>query len=50
MGCHEWAEAVRPSANDDALLRWNRCARLLQANPDLVPDDDPSEVAPSLGE
>src|SRR5688572_13997243 len=23
------AEAVRPSGNDDALLRWNACARLL---------------------
>jgi hypothetical protein len=51
MGCYERAEAVRPAANDDALLRWNSCARLLQANPDLVPDDDDRvEVAPSLGE
>lgn len=24
------AEKVRPSGNDDAILRWNRCVRLLQ--------------------
>jgi tetratricopeptide (TPR) repeat protein len=27
------AERIRPSGNDDAILRWNRCVRLLQ-NPD----------------
>jgi hypothetical protein len=26
------AEAVRPRGNDDALLRWNACARLLMRN------------------
>lgn len=25
------AEAIRPEGNDDAILRWNRCVRLLQA-------------------
>jgi tetratricopeptide (TPR) repeat protein len=50
MECYERAEAVRPMANDDALLRWNSCARLIQANPDLVPDEDRLEVAASLGE
>lgn len=24
------AEAIRPAGNDDAILRWNRCVRLLQ--------------------
>jgi hypothetical protein len=24
------AEKTRPAANDDAILRWNRCVRLLQ--------------------
>ena len=28
---YERAEALRPPGNDDALLRWNACARLLQA-------------------
>jgi hypothetical protein len=26
---YEKAEAVRPSGNDDALLRWNTCARII---------------------
>ena len=25
------AEKIRPAGNDDAILRWNRCVRLLQA-------------------
>jgi hypothetical protein len=24
---------IRPLDNDDAILRWNRCARLLQSHP-----------------
>ena len=27
----EKAEAVRPHGNDDAILRWNRCVRILQS-------------------
>jgi len=34
MRCFEEAERVRPKGNDDALLRWNRCARILQSRPD----------------
>jgi hypothetical protein len=37
MDWYEKAEAVRPPANDDALLRWNTCARLLMQNPHLQP-------------
>src|ERR1700726_1218966 len=33
MRCFAEAEAIRPPDNDDALLRWNRCARLLQGHP-----------------
>ena len=29
----ERAEAERPPDNDDALLRWNACARLLNEHP-----------------
>ncbi len=50
MDWYEKAEALRPAANDDAILRWNSCARLIEANPDLVPDEDRLEVAASLGE
>lgn len=28
------AERIRPEGNDDALLRWNRCVRLLQSHPE----------------
>jgi hypothetical protein len=37
MGLFEKAEKVRPAGNDDALLRWNACARLLERNPHLTP-------------
>jgi tetratricopeptide (TPR) repeat protein len=30
MRCFEEAEKIRPAHNDDAMLRWNRCARLLE--------------------
>jgi hypothetical protein len=33
----EKAAALRPAGNDDAILRWNTCARALIANPRLVP-------------
>jgi hypothetical protein len=33
MRCFAEAEMIRPPGNDDALLRWNRCARLLQDHP-----------------
>jgi len=34
----EKAIAVRPPSNDDAILRWNTCARVLMANPKLAPE------------
>ena len=42
MDCFEKAESLRPSGNDDAILRWNECARIILRN-DLGPremDDD----------
>ncbi len=30
MRAYERAEAIRPAGNDDAILRWNACARLLR--------------------
>lgn len=38
MRSFEEAEKLRPSGNDDALLRWNRCLRLLQSIPQLSRD------------
>lgn len=31
LECFAAAEKLRPSGNDDAILRWNRCVRLLQS-------------------
>lgn len=36
----ERAAAIRPPANDDAILRWNTCARVLMGNPQLMPEPD----------
>ena len=36
MAHYERAEALRPTGNDDALLRWNTCARVLIRNPRLA--------------
>jgi hypothetical protein len=49
MTCYEEAEAVRPDGNDDALLRWNTCARLLNESPHIVARGE-ERVAPSFGE
>jgi len=32
MAHYERAEAIRPPGNDDALLRWNACARIIMQN------------------
>ena len=32
MNWFEKAEAIRPPHNDDALLRWNACARIISSN------------------
>jgi len=36
MSWYEQAEAIRPPGNDDAILRWNACARIIMRN-NLVP-------------
>jgi len=33
LACFERAEALKPAHNDDAVLRWNACARLMQRLP-----------------
>jgi tetratricopeptide (TPR) repeat protein len=33
----EKAAEIRPAGNDDAILRWNTCARILMSHPELVP-------------
>jgi hypothetical protein len=46
MGHFERAEAIRPPANDDALLRWNSCARMIMNNPDVAPVEDTGSPSP----
>jgi hypothetical protein len=42
MECFETAEAMRPAGNDDAILRWNGCARVITRN-NLEPRDMPHD-------
>jgi hypothetical protein len=37
MACYERAERLGPAGNDDARLRWNTCARILNDSPHLAP-------------
>jgi hypothetical protein len=37
---YEKAEAIRPPGNDDAVLRWNTCLRILTQNPDIRPEPE----------
>jgi len=39
MDYYEKAEAIRPSGNDDSILRWNTCARLIMRH-HLKPRDE----------
>ena len=40
MTWYEKAEAKRPPGDDEALLRWNTCVRLLERHPHLRPEVD----------
>lgn len=46
MHWFEKAEAVRPAGNDDALLRWNTCLRMIEKNQLSAREDD--RVEPPL--
>ncbi len=39
LQCFADAEKIRPPGNDDAILRWNRCVRLLRSQPDFVVEE-----------
>jgi hypothetical protein len=47
MTWYEKAEALRPPGNDEAILRWNSCARLLERHKELAPRED-GPVDPDL--
>ena len=40
MRCFTEAELIRPAGNDDAILRWNRCARLLESHPGFAEEKE----------
>jgi tetratricopeptide (TPR) repeat protein len=44
MECYQQAEAIRPAGNDDALLRWNTCARLIMRHPQIRPESAPEHT------
>jgi len=39
LQCFADAEQISPPGNDDAILRWNRCVRLLQSQPDFETEE-----------
>lgn len=39
MAHYEKAEALRPEGNDDAILRWNTCARMIMKHRELEPSE-----------
>ncbi len=49
MSCYERAEALRPPGNDDAILRWNTCARVLMKDSNLRPRPEET-VEPIMNE
>jgi hypothetical protein len=40
LACYARAEPLRPTDNDDAILRWNACVRLLERYPVEIPQED----------
>jgi hypothetical protein len=40
MTLFERAAALRTAGNDEALLRWNTCARLVNEHPEIRPDEE----------
>lgn len=45
MEWYEKAETLRPPGNDDAILRWNTCARMLMSNHELRPRQEDAAAA-----
>ena len=45
LALFERSMALRPAANDDAVLRWNACARTLNRHPELEPRPEEPRAA-----
>jgi hypothetical protein len=50
MALYERAEPFSPPGNDDAILRWNTCARVIMENPEIRPIVEDEKVQPITGE
>ena len=50
MEHYERAETIRPHGNDDALLRWNSCTRMIANHADIAPAEEGVEVVVDLGD
>jgi hypothetical protein len=46
MRHYETAIGIAPRGNDDAILRWNTCARVIMQNPEIetLRDDEPTDT------
>jgi hypothetical protein len=49
MKWYEKAEAIRPVGNDDSILRWNTCARLIMSHAHVAPHTE-TAYEPALEE
>jgi hypothetical protein len=49
MKCYQRAEPLRPAGNDEAILHWNSCARLINQNESLTAGRR-EDFAPLLGD
>jgi hypothetical protein len=45
LAAYDRAAALAPADNDEAVLRWNTCVRLLTSNPNVVPAPPEAEEA-----
>jgi len=45
MSWYEQAETLRPPRNEDAVLRWNTCARLIMSNQLMPRTEEKVELA-----
>ena len=48
MEHYEQAEDLRSHGNDEARLRWNACARVLNAHPEMAVHEDDERTAPLM--
>lgn len=45
LRCFGEAEKLRPPGNDDSILRWNSCVRLLESRPDFYAEESHAAVS-----